>query len=116
MFGRRHVAHERNVVAPGKILGIQRSSDQELFLRRTPGGLEEKLLEGRLTIGCISSEVGKIGTVLRIATYWLVNLGINAAVERRYAACAEMLTQLVQRSSSGITQDQVERLQSVGRK
>src|SRR6266446_1572947 len=89
MPGRRYVAHKRNVAAPGKIVGVQRTSDQELFFGRTLRGFEKELLQRGLTIGGVGPEVGKVGVIVSIRSHRFVNLGINATVQRSNATCSQ---------------------------
>jgi hypothetical protein len=91
MLGRWYVADKRNVAAPGKIVGVQRTSNQKLFFGRSPRRLEEELLQHGLTIGSISPKVRKVGLIVSIRSHWLVNLGIDAAVQRSHATGSKML-------------------------
>jgi len=63
--------------------GIQRSSDQKMFFRRTSRGLEKEFLQSRLTIGGVGPGIGKVGVIVSIRSHGFVNLGIDAAIERR---------------------------------
>src|SRR5438552_19046814 len=113
MLRRRKVLHEPDVLGPGKLFRILRASENELLFRKTMRRLDEELLQHSLTIGRVGSEIRKIRFVSRRTRCRLVQLRIDAAIERRDAPGSQERAQFIKSTAANIAQHQIEISESV---
>ena len=61
-----------------------------------------------MSIGSISSEIGKIRCVSLAGRRRMMDFGIDTAKQRNYASCSESVLQRHQRSATRVAQHQIE--------
>src|SRR5436305_15302453 len=113
MQRRRHMAYKPDVLTPGKILRVKRAADHKSFSWCAASRLQKKLFERLLAIWRISSEIRKISRILGARLDRLVKIRIDATVERHDAASSQAGLKPFQSVSARITQNQIERFQTV---
>src|SRR5438552_9077724 len=113
MQSRRHMAYKPSVFTPGKIFWVKRAADHKFFPRCAASRLQKKLFERFLTVWGISSEIRKISRILGARLNRPVKIRIDATVERRDAASSQPGLKPFQSASARITQNQIERFQTV---
>src|SRR5436309_1393442 len=113
MQRRRHMAYKPDVLTPGKILRVKRAADHKSFSWCAASRLQKKLFERLLAIWRISSEIRKISRKLWPRLDRPVKIRINATVERRHAASSQPGPKPFQGAAARITQNQIERFQTV---
>src|SRR5207253_10653047 len=113
MQSRRHMAYKPSVFTPGKIFWVKRTANHKFFPRCAPSRLQKKLFERLLEIWRISSEIRKISRILGARLDRLVKIRIDATVERHDAASSQAGLKPFQSVSPRITQNQLERFQTV---
>ena len=107
------MAYKPSVFTPGKIFWVKRTANHKFFPRCAPSRLQKKLFERLLAIWRISSEIRKISRILGARLDRLVKIRIDATVERRDAASSQAGLKPFQSVSARITQNQIERFQTV---
>src|SRR6266550_884757 len=113
MQRRRHMAHKPNVFTPGKIFRVKHAADHKFFPGCAASRLQKKLFERLLAIWRIGSEIRKISRILGARLDRPVKIRIDATVERHDAASSQAGLKPFKSASARITQNQIERLQTV---
>src|SRR5690242_7267377 len=101
------MSNEVDVGGPGKFLRILRATDKKALLRTLPRRMNEIRFQAILPIRRIRTEIGEIGSIVRLRRLWLVQLRIDMAIE----GCGDSRTkpgaQLGQRRAACVAQHQI---------
>jgi hypothetical protein len=108
MLRRRQMAHEEDVGSPWKIRGIERAADDEAPLRHPARRLDQQRRQRLLAVLRVSAEIGQISAKTLDRFDRGMNIGIDAAVQRRHPVRAQTGTQRIERRTPGIAQHQIE--------
>jgi hypothetical protein len=82
------VLHKIHIRCPGKIRGVQCTTNQEALLWEPAGWLKKKALQYGLSISGIRAQIRQISTVGGHRWPWLVCFRINTAVKRDHVSSA----------------------------
>src|SRR3954470_18260314 len=108
MLARRQMAHEENILRPGKIIRVLRAGQQEALVRQPACRLDEQSLECLLPISGKCTEIGKIGAIARDGGGRLVNFRVDMAVKRKNAARAQAGAELLDGLTPRVAENKIE--------
>ena len=107
MLARRQMAHEENILRPGKIIRVLRAGQQEAFVRQPACRLDKQYLECLLAISGKCTEIGEIGAIARGRGSRLVNFRVDMAVKRNNAARAQARAELLDGLAPRIAENEI---------
>src|ERR1051325_2378212 len=99
--------HVPDVLLPRKNDRVLGSAKDETPIGHSARDLNEETLHQRLAIASVGSEIGEVCFVTRERRSWMMNVGVNTAEKRNYAASTKFILQGGQCSPTCVTQDQI---------